>query len=67
MAHNVFYRDFTLCKAFALVGLIGLALMLSLVPDTTPDLAEDAQEAQVIPVVYRVFDHNCDADVGVKL
>ncbi len=67
MARNVFYRDFTLCKAFALVGLIGLAMMLSLMPDTTPDLAEDDQEARVIPVVYRVFDHNCDADTGVSL
>ena len=28
MARNIFYRDFTLCKAVALAGLIGLALML---------------------------------------
>ncbi|MCT4558474.1 MAG: hypothetical protein N4A61_10490 [Pelagimonas sp.] len=28
MAQNVFYRDFTLCKAAALVGLIVLAMAL---------------------------------------
>ncbi|WP_425070295.1 hypothetical protein [Sagittula sp. S175] len=69
MTHNIFYRDFTLCKAAALVGLIGAALMLGGVPKADPDVAGAlASSERVMPVVWRVLQSDCDqTQTGVSL
>ena len=69
MTHNIFYRDFTLCKAAALVGLIGAALMLGGVPKADPDVAGAlASSERVMPVAYHVLDSDCDqTQAGVRL
>ncbi|EBA09054.1 hypothetical protein [Sagittula stellata] len=70
MTRNVFYRDFTLCKAAALVGLIGAALVLGGVPKAEPDMAEaaDIQTVLLIPAVLSAPDLGCDPhETGVNL
>lgn len=70
MTRNVFYRDFTLCKAAALVGLIGAALVLGGVPKAEPDMAEaaDIQTVMLIPAVLSAPDLGCDPhETGVNL
>lgn len=53
MTRNIFYRDFTLCKAAALVGLIGAALMLGGVPKADPDIAGAVATSRiVVPVAW---------------
>lgn len=69
MRKNIFYRDFTICKAVALVGLMGLAIALGGVPTNKTGLATaEPAEAQVIPaLVYKVWD-DCETEkVGVDL
>jgi len=70
MTRNVFFRDFTTCKAVALVGLIGLALVLSATAKPASELAQapEVEAPQVMPVVYTIFEKDCDTDkVGVDL
>ncbi|ETA51492.1 hypothetical protein [Ponticoccus alexandrii] len=72
MARNLFYRDFTLCKAAALVALIGLAAALGGVPHAS-DLADNEpdieHEARVMPATLLTQLAACPeaAKVGVRL
>ncbi|WP_094021855.1 hypothetical protein [Maliponia aquimaris] len=68
MPRNVFYRDFTICKAVALVALMGLALMLG-VPDRQQALTDDeTTEAMLIPAAVYSAWTDCDpAQAGVEL
>ncbi|BBU56372.1 MULTISPECIES: hypothetical protein [Mameliella] len=69
MKKNIFYRDFTICKAVALVVLMGLAAALGGVPsnrvaETRPELSE----ARIIPAMVYQFWDECDREkVGVDL
>ena len=58
MPRNVFYRDFTICKAVALVALMGLAIAMGGVPKASSALAgADTPEAQVVPaMVYKAWE-----------
>ncbi|MGP6086248.1 hypothetical protein [Antarctobacter jejuensis] len=69
MPKNVFYRDFTICKAVALVALMGLAAALGGVPHADSGVAEAATpEARVIPAMVYKFWDECDTEeVGVAL
>ncbi len=70
MTRNVFFRDFSICKAVALVGLIGMALALGAMRDAKPVLAETGAEgARIVPVVYTLFVKDCDTheETGVDL
>ena len=72
MARNIFYRDFTLCKAAALVALIGLAAALGGVPHAS-DLADNEpdieHEARVMPATIFVQHVVCPdaAKTGIAL
>lgn len=69
MPRNVFYRDFTILKAVALVGLIGLSVALGGVPGNSSVSAEvDASEARLIPAMLQKVWSDCDAEkVGIDL
>lgn len=73
MARNIYYRDFTLCKAAALVLLIGLAVALGGVPHEARDMAETGpdmeQEARMMPATLLGFEALCDAaeTSGIRL
>ena len=69
MPRNVFYRDFTICKAVALVALMGLAAAMGGVPHTETDVAKAAPaEAQIIPaMVYKFWDECETEQVGIDL
>lgn len=57
MTRNIFHRDFTLCKAAALVLLMGAALVLGGVPKATSDTAgEIASSELLLPVAFTVED-----------
>ncbi len=69
MPKHIFYRDFTICKAIALVGLMALAAALGGVPRAETDVAKaTVQEAQIIPVMVYKFWDDCETEqVGVDL
>ncbi|AUC55405.1 MAG: hypothetical protein ACU0CC_04745 [Sagittula sp.] len=70
MTRNVFFRDFTLCKAAALVGLIGAALVLGGVPKAEPDMAgaAEANAVLLVPAVLSAPDLGCDPhETGVNI
>ncbi|MBV7393181.1 hypothetical protein [Mameliella sediminis] len=69
MTKNVFFRDFTICKAVALVALMGLAAALGGVPKGGTALAETAtSEAKLIPATVYKFWDECDTEkTGVDL
>lgn len=69
MPRHVFYRDFTICKAVALVGLIGVALAMGSVPQTAPVQAEaEASQARIIPaMVLKIWDDCPDKENSVDL
>ncbi|WP_417205434.1 hypothetical protein [Antarctobacter sp.] len=58
MPKNVFYRDFTICKAVALVALMGLAVALGGVPKSSTAYAgAELPAAEVIPaMVYKAWE-----------
>ncbi|KUF08822.1 hypothetical protein [Pseudoponticoccus marisrubri] len=63
MQRNIFHRDFTLCKAVALVVLIGLATFLRDVPASAPDLAgTEAEGARIVPAMVLKFWGDCPED-----
>lgn len=67
MPRNVFYRDFTICKAIALIALIAVAAMIDEVPRQAPALAQ-AGQAQVIPaMIHEVWTGCDDAKMGINL
>lgn len=55
---SVFYRDFTVCKAVALVALMGLAVAMGGVPKSSTAFAgAKPTEAEVIPaMVYKAWE-----------
>ena len=69
MPRNVFYRDFTICKAVALAGLIGLSVALGGVPDSKAASAgADMPEAHVIPAMLLRAWTDCDSEkTGIAL
>jgi hypothetical protein len=68
MTRNIFYRDFTLGKAAALVILIGAACVLGAVPKTQDRAEADTPAATVMPVVFIGVDKDCNTPVrGVEL
>lgn len=72
MARNIFYRDFTLCKAAALVALIGLAAALGGVPHASDmaDMEPDIEyEARLLPATLYAHHVACPhaASGGVNL
>lgn len=58
MSKNVFYRDFTICKAVALVALMGLAVAMGGVPKASTSFAgTEPAEAELIPaMVYKAWE-----------
>lgn len=69
MKKNIFYRDFTICKAVALVALMGLAAALGGVPSKRVAEAQpELSEPQVIPATIYKFWDECACDkIGVNL
>ncbi|CUH77588.1 hypothetical protein [Tropicibacter naphthalenivorans] len=66
MTRNMFYRDFTLCKATALVGLMALAAALGGVPHPHLDQAGAEFESYIQPV-YLIEQSDCDSAKGTLL
>jgi hypothetical protein len=70
MARNMFYRDFTLCKAAALVALIGLAAALGGVPHAS-EMAKQApdgdNEARLLSATVWAEAWPCAQDGGIRL
>ncbi len=63
MKQHVSYRNFTLCKAGLLAGLIGLAALLGEVPRAVPALADTHQAVpseRVMPAAFILFGKSCD-------
>ncbi|GAA4229733.1 hypothetical protein J4E08_03390 [Sagittula sp. NFXS13] len=69
MVRNIFYRDFSLCKAAALVGLIGAAMMLGSVPKAEPDIAEEMDASlRMLPVALHIPHSDCaEAQSGIDI
>ena len=69
MKKNIFYRDFTICKAVALVALMGLAAALGGVPSNhVAEAQPDLSKPQVIPAAVYKFWEECDREkIGVSL
>lgn len=73
MARNMFYRDFTLCKAAALGGLIGLAMLMGGVRSNTGLAGGDTgylmeiEGRHIVPVTV-INDKDCDTEkTGIAL
>ncbi|MBV2360887.1 hypothetical protein KUH32_14055 [Thalassococcus sp. CAU 1522] len=69
MKSNVFYRDFTLCKAALLAGLIGAAALMGEMPHPSQDHVDiEPAEARIVPVKLLIFWKDCDeTETGVTL
>ena len=64
MARHVFHRDFSMCRAFALAALIGLAWILGDVPTQASDKAD--LQPRVFKATLIVIEERCDWG-GVRL
>lgn len=68
MARNIFYRDFTLAKAVALMGLIGMSCALGGVPKASTLLTEaPAVDAEIMPVSFEMKTTLCKNRCGIDL
>ncbi len=73
MPRNIFFRDFTLCKAGLLVGLISLAGWMGEVPNVATAKADPAPERvetlTILPAALIFWQVHCDKEkwVGIAL
>ncbi|MFW2541867.1 hypothetical protein ACN2XU_04435 [Primorskyibacter sp. 2E107] len=69
MARNVFYRDFTACKALALVTLMAIAALMGEMPHPASGevRVENPVKERVLPAFLQ-FGVDCDkAEAGVNV